>query len=121
MDFRNEKLANNIIKTSISLCKDDNLLVEVIGEDGLELGNEIIKQAKAIDANTFLNVINYEQLNDFLINATKEEIIEYGKKDCKTMKKMDAYVGISSPTSDKMLKDVPQEKIPVGRDGENFF
>ena len=113
MDFRNEKLANNIIKTSISLCKDDNLLVEVIGEDGLELGNEIIKQAKAIDANTFLNVINYEQLNDFLINATKEEIIEYGKKDCKTMKKMDAYVGISSPTSDKMLKDVPQEKIEL--------
>ena len=80
MDNRNEQLAQNLIRNSISLIKNDNLLVEVMGEDGLELANEIIKQAKIINAKPHLNVINYKDLRDFLINATKEEIIEYGKR-----------------------------------------
>ena len=87
MDNRNEKLANNLINNSIFLDKNDDLLVEVIGEDGLELANEIIKQAKKINAKPHLNIINYENLRNFLINATKEEIIAYGKKDYKTIKK----------------------------------
>ena len=41
---------------------------------------EIIKQAKIINAKPHLNIINYEDLRNFLINATKEDIIEYGKK-----------------------------------------
>jgi hypothetical protein len=44
MDNRNKKLAHNLIYNSIFLNEGDNLLVEVIGEDGLELANEIIKQ-----------------------------------------------------------------------------
>ncbi len=56
MDNRNEKLANNLIHNSISLEENDNLLVEVVGEDGLELANEIIKQAKKINAKPNLNI-----------------------------------------------------------------
>lgn len=81
MDNRNEKLTHNLIYNSISLNENENILVEVIGEDGLELANEIIKQAKIINAKPHLNIINYEDLRNFLINATKEDIIEYGKKD----------------------------------------
>lgn len=113
MDNRNEKLAQNLIHNSISLIKNDNLLVEVMGEDGLELANEIIKQAKIINAKPHLNVINYKDLRDFLINATKEEIIEYGKRDYETMKKMQAYIGISAPTSDKSLEGVSQKKLEL--------
>ena len=58
MDNRNEKLTHNLIYNSISL--NENILVEVIGEDGLELANEIIKQAKKINAKPHLNIINYE-------------------------------------------------------------
>lgn len=113
MDSRNVKLAYNLIHNSISLSKDDNLLIEIIGEDGLELANEIIKQAKEINAKPRLNVINYEKLRFFLINANKEDIIEYGKKDYETMKKMQAYIGISAPTSDKALEGVSQEKLEI--------
>lgn len=88
MDNRNEKLAHNLIYNSISLNENENILVEVIGEDGLELANEIIKQAKIINAKPHLNIINYEDLRNFLINATKEDIIKYGKKDYEIMKKM---------------------------------
>ena len=113
IDNRNKKLANNLIKNSISLTEKDNLLIEVIGENGLELGREIEKQAKKMNANPYIRVINYENLRNFLINSTNEEIIEYGKKEYELMKKMQAYIGISSPTSDKVLEDVSQEKLKV--------
>ena len=113
MDNRNEKLTHNLIYNSISLNENENILVEVIGEDGLELANEIIKQAKKINAKPHLNIINYEDLRNFLINATKEDIIEYGKKDYEIMKKMQAYIGISAPTSDKSLNGVSQEKLEL--------
>ena len=99
MDNRNEKLTHNLIYNSISLNENENILIEVIGEDGLELANEIIKQAKIINAKPHLNIINYKDLRNFLINATKEDIIEYGKKDYEVMKKMQAYIGISAPTN----------------------
>ena len=113
MDNRNEKLAHNLIYNSISLNENENILVEVIGEDGLELANEIIKQAKIINAKPHLNIINYEDLRNFLINATKEDIIKYGKKDYEIMKKMQAYIGISAPTTDKVLNGVSQEKLEL--------
>lgn len=113
MDNRNEKLAHNLIQNSIFLDKNDNLLVEVIGENGLELANEIIKQARKLEAKPHLNIINYENLRNFLINATKEEIIDYGKKDYETMKKMQAYIGISAPTSDRPLEGISQEKLEI--------
>lgn len=81
MENRNKTLAYNLIYNSISLKENENILVEVMGENGIELANEIIKQAKIINAKPHLNIINYEDLRNFLINATKEDIIEYGKKD----------------------------------------
>lgn len=113
MDSRNVNLAHALVNNSISLKAGDNLLVESIGEDGLELANEIIKQAKEINANPILNLIKYNELKEFLINSSKEEIIEYGKKDYDRMKKMTAYIGISAPTSDKSLEGVPQEKLEL--------
>lgn len=111
MNSRNVNLAHTLINNSISLKAGENLLVESIGEDGLELANEIIRQAKEINANPILNLIKYNELKEFLINSSKEEIIECGKKDYDRMKKMQAYIGISAPTSDKSLEGVPQEKL----------
>ena len=85
MDSRNKKLAMNIICNSISLKPGDNLLVEITGEDGLELANEIIKQAKKINANPILNLIRYKELKEFLINSSKEKIIDFARKSNMTL------------------------------------
>ena len=113
MDKRNIKLAKNIISNSISLNKEENLLVELIGEDGLELANEIISQAKKMGANPTLSVVKYNELKNFLIDASEVDIIEYGKKDYERMKKMQAYIGISSQNNDKPLEVVPINKIEM--------
>ena len=80
MDKRNIKLAKNIIDNSISLKKEENLLIEIMGEDGFELAYEIALQAKNLGVNPVLSLIKYDRLKHFLINASEEEIIEYGKK-----------------------------------------
>lgn len=113
MDDRNIKLAHNLITNSISLKEGDNLLIEVFGELGIELANEIINQAKEIKANPILNVIKYDELKEFLINSSEEDIKEYGKKDYNRMKTMQAYIGISSPETDKTLEGVSQEKLEL--------
>ena len=113
MDIRNEKLAHNLITNSIKLKNKDNLLIEVFGESGLELANEIISQAKQICAQPILNVVKYQELKNFLINSDTDAIIKYGERDYDRMKKMQAYIGISSPTSDKPLDGVPNEKLEL--------
>lgn len=113
MDKRNIKFAKNILDNSISLTKEENLLVELIGEDGLELANEILSQAKKIGAKAILNIVKYDELKKFLINASEKEIIEYGRKDYERMKEMQAYIGISSQSIDKPLDGVPIKKIEM--------
>lgn len=112
-DLKIKKLASNIIQTSIKLKQNENLLIEVTGEDGIPLAKEIELQAKEIKAIPKVKLVNYNKLKDFLLNATEEEIKIYGKKDLKTMEKMQAYIGISSPTKDRPLEGVPQEKLEI--------
>ena len=45
VDFRIEKLANNLLTYSVNIQKEDNILIEVLGEDGINLAKELIKKA----------------------------------------------------------------------------
>lgn len=111
MDIRNNILSKKLLENSINLKEKDNILIEVIGEEGLELGEELTKISKEMKANPVLKITKYEDLKYFLMNASEQEIIEYSKKDYEQMKKMNAYIGISAPTSEHMLEGVTQEKI----------
>ena len=61
-DIRIEKLAKNLLSHSINLQKNENILIEILGEDAIPLGKELIKQAELMGANPFLNIINYGEL-----------------------------------------------------------
>ena len=107
------KLADNLLNTSIKLKAGDDLLIEDIGKAGNELVNVLIEKAKEIGANPIVNEIDYIELKEFLINASEEEIIEYGKRDLDRMKKMNAYIGISSGIGNNELSKVPLDKMQM--------
>lgn len=46
VDFRIEKLANNLLTYSVNIQKGDNILIEVLGEDGINLAKELIKSRR---------------------------------------------------------------------------
>lgn len=107
------KLANNLINNSIKLRAGENLLIEVSGKSGIQLAQEIEIQAKNIGAFVTINYINYDDLKEFLLNATEQQIKEYGKKDLAVMKCMQAYIGISSPSKENPIEGVPQNKLEL--------
>lgn len=112
-DLRIEKLAKNLLNYSVNLKKGENILIEILGEDGIPLGKELIKQAEEIGANPVFNIINYQLLREMLKNASEEQIKLYAKHDLKRMKDMDAYIGIRASSNTAELNGISKEKIEM--------
>lgn len=105
-DIRIEKLAHNLLTYSIDLKENDNILIEVLGEDGIPLAKELMRQAEQMKAKPYFNIVNYELLRIMLENATEEQIKLYGKHDESRMKDMDAYIGIRATSNTSELSKI---------------
>lgn len=102
-DVRVEKLANNLLTYSVDIQKGDNILIEILGEDGIPLAKELIKKAEELGEKPYFNIIHYEVLRVMLQNATEEQIKLYGKHDELRMKDMQAYIGIRATSNNSEL------------------
>lgn len=108
-DSRIEKLANNLLTYSVNIQTGENILIEILGEDGIPLAKELVKQAEKLGAKPYFNIINYEILRVMLENATEEQIKLYAKHDTQRMKDMDAYIGIRANSNISELNRIPNE------------
>ena len=112
-DIRIEKLAKNLLSYSINLQKGENILIEILGEDGIPLAKELIKQAELKGANPYFNLVNYEVLREILKNCSEEQIKLYAKHDLQRMKDMDAYIAIRANSNTAELNGISKEKMEV--------
>lgn len=108
-DLRIEKLANNLLTFSVDIQKGENILIEVLGEDGIPLAKELVKKAEELGARPQFNIINYELLRVMLSNADEEQIKLYAKHDEARMKEMDAYIGIRATSNTAELNGISKE------------
>lgn len=97
----------------MNLQKGDNILIEIIGEDAVVLGKELIKQAENKGANPQFNIINHEIMRELLKNCTEEQIKMYAKNDLQRMKDMDVYIGIRASSNTAELNGIPKEKMEI--------
>ncbi len=95
-DIRNKILAENLLKHAIQLKKEEKILIEVIGIEGIPLAKELVNLATNMGALPVFNIIDETVLRALLEQATKEQIENYAKYDLIKMKQMDAYIGIRS-------------------------
>lgn len=112
-DERISKLANNLLNYSIKLQPNDKLLIEVLGEDGIPLAKELLKQAEEMNAIPYFNIVNYELLRVMLQNCTEEQIKIYAKHDLEKMKDADCYIGIRATNNISELNNIDNEKIEM--------
>lgn len=112
-DIRIQKLATNLLEHSVSLQKGENILIEIIGEDAIALGKELIRQAESKGANPQFNIINHEIMRELLKNCTEEQIKMYTKNDLQRMKDMDVYIGIRASSNTAELNGIPKEKMEI--------
>ncbi len=108
-DIRYEKLANNLLTYSVKIKKGENILVEILGEEGIPLAKEIIRNAERLGARPYFNIINYEILKEMLQNADEEQIKMYAKHDKAKMKDMDAYIGIRATSNTSALNGIDKK------------
>lgn len=108
-DKRIEKLANNLLTHSVNLQKGESILIEILGEEGMPLGIEIMKQAEKIGAKPEFNIINYEILREMLLNCSEEQIKLYAKHDMQRMQDMDAYIGIRASSNTAELNGISKK------------
>ena len=112
-DVRIEELASNILKHSVKLKEKEDILIEVIGEEGMPLAKELVRQAEEMKARPYFKIINVEILRTMLQNATEEQIKLYAKHDWNRMKDMDAYIGIRATSNTSELSGIPDEKMEM--------
>ena len=107
----NKILAKQLLNYSINIKENEKLLIELFGEDGLPLLEEIKRQAESLNVKVLTNIINYENLKAFIINSIEQEMINYSNKDLERMKSVYSYIGISAKTKDNEFENVPLEKM----------
>lgn len=112
-DLRIEKLANNLLEHSVKLQKDENILIEIIGEDAIPLGKELIKQAENRGAKPYFNIINYEIMREMIKDCSEEQIKLYAKHDLQRMKDMDVYIGIRASFNTAELNGIAKDKMEL--------
>ena len=93
-------------EASIDLKENDNLLIEVLGEEGMPLAKELMRQAEQMKARPYFNIVNYGLLRIMLENATEEQIKLYSKHDTARMKDMDAYIGIRASSNTSEISNI---------------
>lgn len=113
IDERIKKLTHNLLNYSINLKKGEHILIEMMGEDSIPLGKEIIKQAEIMGAYPHFNMINYSVLREILKNCSEEQIKMYAKHDLQRMQDMDAYVGISANPNTAEWNGIDENNLQI--------
>ena len=109
MDERTKKLAKNIINYSISLQKDENLLIEATDCD-LKIVKALIEETYNVGANPFVNLYSAEISRALLLGENEDMLKLKAEIDLEFMKKMDAYISIKGAANTFENSDVPSNQ-----------
>ena len=112
-DTRIEQLAQNLLEYSVSIQPGENLLLDILGEDGMELGKELARQARKKKVNVHVSITNYEMLRILLQDLDEEQIKQYAKYDLLRMKDMDAYIGIRANSNSAEFSGIGVDKMEL--------
>ena len=108
-----EELSKIIANHSVSIVEGDNVLIELIGCDSTDLGLELQKVIQEKNANVYFNIIDYKILAQTIKELNKEQVKLWAENDALRMKKMDVYIGITSPIYPSILSNISSEKLSM--------
>lgn len=113
LDSRIKKLAENIVKKSVKLQKGEKVYIEAFSHTTKRLFREIIKQVTLAGATPFYFFNDNGFIKDFIDNASKEQMIEYGKMHAEIMAQCDAYVGVRGFDDLFLMSDIKPEQADL--------
>jgi aminopeptidase len=112
-DPRLVKLVKNLLEYAIELKPGEKLYLEIRGFPTLDLAKELIVQCTQKGGIPFWYYNDESVLRHWLLNATEEQMKEFGKFHLEIMKSVDAYLGLRGSENFFDLSDIPEEKMKL--------
>ncbi|HKJ47010.1 MAG TPA: aminopeptidase [Balneolales bacterium] len=112
------KLAEQILKFSVDLQKDENIMVHLIGLNGIDLARALVTISREMGAKPFVQ-INDSEIERVLLENGNLDFWKYlaESDQLPLMKKMDAYVGIRATQNIYENSNVSKEASKAHADG----
>lgn len=105
-----KKLANKLLTHSIEIQKGENIMLQLIGLNGIGLIRALAEEARKMDAHPFIKIEDPE-INRILLEHGDEEFWENQSNtdQLPLMKQMDAFIGIRGAENIYENSDVSKE------------
>ncbi len=110
-DKRNEVLANILLTYSVDLQPGEKIMLEVKGEETLELTKEIIRQATQLGGVPFWHYNDPSLLRRLIQDASEAQFEAFGRLHLKLMKEMDAWLGLYASDNAFELAEIDPEQL----------
>ena len=101
-----KNVANHLIEKSIKLQEGENLLIDIVNTDSMPLVYALIDKVREKKANVYTNIVDKKMFAKLIKNTNNNEIKTLADIDEFRMKKMDAYIGITSLSNKYDLKNI---------------
>lgn len=113
MDFRIEKLAENIIDYSCDVNAGEKVLIEHFGDSPERLVKALIKNVYKKGAIPFVASKNNRIQRDILKDCSTEQMDMMAKYELERMKDMDAYIGIRAADNIAEFSGLSDDKMKI--------
>ncbi len=113
IDERLKKLARGLVNYSVRLKENENVLINLSGEDSYTLGTELVKAVYEAKGNPFVKIQNENITNALLKNSNKEMLNLRSKLELEEMKNMDAYIAVSASNNISEQSNISSEKMDL--------
>ncbi len=110
-DKRNEVLANTLLTYSVELQPGEKIMLEIRGEETLELTKEIIRQATQLGGVPFWHYSDPSLARRLIQDASEAQFEAFGQLHLKLMKEMDAWLGLYAPDNAFELADIDPQQL----------
>ncbi len=112
-DHRNETLANILLTYSVELQPGEKLMIDVRGQDTLELAKETIRQATRMGGIPFVYYNDPSLIRAWVQEASEEQFEAFGQLHLKLMKEIDAWLCLHAPDNPFDLADVDGRQLQL--------
>lgn len=111
-DKRIEQFAEKLIKYSVQLKTNENILIEVF-DDGIELAKELVKMAYKQGANPFVSLKSRQIQKEMISGCNEQQIKLMARIDIERMKSMDAYICIRGGLNVSEFAEVESNQMNI--------
>lgn len=105
---RNYQLAERILEYSVEIKKDENVMIQLVGLNGIPLLRALVEHARKLGAHPFVDIIDTDVQRVLLENGD----VDFWKRQAEVdqlplMKQMQAYIGIRATQNIYEMSRVP--------------